>query len=541
MRLRRSRIVPLLVVSLLVGALSCMKATANAEGAPIAMSTSTPPKLIVFITVDQLRGDMLDRYSKDLRRGYARLMRGAWFTNGFHDHAITETAPGHASTMSGRFPRSTGITSNSAGVIDRNYPLLVGMPNEIGASPDRFKGTTLFDWLHAKDSRTRALSVSKKDRAAILPIGKAKENVYWFSNNGSFTTSTYYRDALPEWVVRFNARRIAQSYAGAFWSLSRDPSAYTEPDSVPFEKGGNDFTFPHPFPPDTLNAAAYIPATPAMDSITALFALAGLQALDLGRGPQTDILAVSFSATDYVGHAYGPDSREAHENEIRLDETLGWFLDSLYRLRDSSTIQIALTGDHGMSPIPELARQRGEATGDQGLRVSLRQLVADVRNGLRSAGADTNAFIYEGELVSVDRAALHRARVSVDSLLNAFANAAKRVPGVARVDRMSAIRRADFQRDNIARRWSHQIPEGSPVDIVITLTRYSYWTLIPATHGSPYDQDASVPIIFYGPWARPGRYATFARTVDMGVTLAQIAGVRPLETVDGVVLMQALR
>ena len=278
-----------------------------------------------------------------------------------------------------------------------------------------------------------------------------------------------------------------------------------------------------------------------MDSITALFALEGLQQLDLGRGPQTDILAVSFSATDYVGHAYGPDSREAHENEMRLDETIGWFLDSLYKLRDSSTIQIALTGDHGVSPIPELARQRGEATGDQGLRVTLRQQVLDVRAALRAARADTMAFIYEGELVSLDRAALARAGVNADSLLDAFTAAAKRVPGVARVDRMSAIRKANFERDPIARRWSHQIPEGSPVELVLTLTRYSYWGTIPATHGSPYDQDAWVPIIFYGPWTKPGKYEGFARTVDMGVTLARIAGVQPSEKVDGVVLTRALR
>lgn len=524
-----------------VTSLGCMKATANAEGAPLTSTTIAPPKLVVFITVDQLRGDMLDRYRNDLRYGFARLMRGAWFVNGFQDHAITETAPGHASIMSGRFPRSTGIVSNLTGVIDPNYSLLTGLPGEVGASPERFQGTTLFDWLSAKDKRTRALSVSKKDRGAILPIGRARQNVYWFSANGSFTTSTYYRDTLPAWVQEFNARRIAQSYAGAAWRLSRDSSTYPEPDSVPLEKGGRDFMFPHEFPLDSLGATAYIAATPTMDSITALFALEGLRRLDIGHGPQTDILAVSFSATDYVGHAYGPDSREAHENEIRLDETIGWFLDSLYRLRDSSTIMIALTGDHGMSPIPELARARGEAKGDQGLRVTLRPQVAELHAGLRAAGVDTLAFFYDGETVALDRAALSAAKINADSLLRAFTAAAKQVRGVARVDRIADIRRADFAIDPIARRWAHQIPEKSDVDLVITLTRYSYWSNIPATHGSPYDQDAYVPIIFYGPWAKPGRYSNFARSVDMGVTLAAITGVRPLEKVDGVVLMQGLR
>lgn len=526
----------------IVASLSCMRATATAEGTPIAPSAAGRPKLVVFITVDQLRGDMLDRYRSDLSRGYARLMRGAWFVNGFQDHAITETAPGHASTMSGRFPRSTGITSNSTGVVDPKYPLVVGLNGEVGASPDRFQGTTLTDWLTAKDKRTKALSVSKKDRGAILPIGKSKRDVYWFSANGSFTTSQYYRDTLPTWVKEFNDRHIAQRYIGAQWSLSRDPSTYSEPDTVPQEKNGQDNVFPHYFPNDSIRAAQYMAATPTMDSVIALFALEGVRRLGIGDGPETDVLAVSFSATDYVGHSFGPDSREAHENEIRLDQTLGWFIDSLYAMRDSANIIIALTGDHGVSPIPELARARGQAKGDEGLRVNLRAEVAAARAGLARARADSMSFFYDGETVAIDRAAIQRAGLKPDSVLDAFANAARQVRGIARVDRMADVRHADFATDPIARRWAHQIPENSPVALVITLTRYSYWgTTLPATHGSPYDQDAHVPIIFYGPWIQPGRYNDFVRTVDMGVTLAAIAGVRPLEKVDGVVLLKAIR
>ena len=501
----------------------------------------TPPRLIVVITVDQLRGDMLERYRSDLKFGYARLMQGAWFTNGFQDHAITETAPGHASVMSGRFPSSTGITSNSTGVVDSRYPLVTGVRTEPGASPERFRGTTLTDWLIAKDPRTRALSVSLKDRGAILPIGRSIQDVYWWSVNGSFTTSVYYRDTLPAWVAAFNDRRIPQRYAGAFWTLSRDPSTYAEPDSVSWEKNGVDNVFPHPFPEDTAAAMSYLRATPTMDSLIALFALEGVTRTGIGRGPQTDVMAVSFSATDFIGHAFGPDSREAHENEIRLDQTIGWFLDSLYKLRDSSTVMIALTGDHGMSPIPELARERGQATGDQGLRVSLRGVATALRNSIVQAGGDSSAFEYDLETVTIDRAALQRAAIVPDSVLSAFIRLARQVPGVARVDRMSALRRANFDRDPIARRWAHQIPESSPVELVVTLTRYSYWNIAVSTHGSPYDQDASVPIIFYGPWVRPGKYTTFTRTVDMGTTLAAIAGVKPLERVDGVVLKAIIR
>jgi predicted AlkP superfamily pyrophosphatase or phosphodiesterase len=530
------------VAASLVLAAGCAGAQSGSS-APTATAPATRPKLIVLIVVDQFRGDMLERYHNDLNAGYARLMNGgAWFTNAFQDHAITETAPGHASTMSGRFPAHTGITSNSTGVVDQTYDLLTGTPREFGASPFRFQGTTLTDWLTANDSRTRAFSVSRKDRGAILPIGVSKQQVYWFSNNGSFTTSNYYRDTLPSWVTAFNARRIPQTYAGKSWSLSRPMTTYPEPDSVPNERAGRDFVFPHVFPADTAQAVVYLQTTPIMDSLTALFALEGLNRLDIGRGPQTDVMSVSFSATDYIGHAYGPDSREAHENEIRLDQTLGWFLDSLYKLRDPSTVMLALTGDHGVSPIPELARAKGIATGNEGLRVNLRPIVADMRAYVAGRGGDSTAIVYDGETFSVDRVKLRSARIGADSILNMFSRFALQVPGVARVDRFSAMRRANPDRDPVARRWTHQFGPDEPVDLAVTLTRYSYWgNGAVATHGSPYDQDAWVPIIFYGPWVKPGRYTTFARTVDIGVTLGAIAGVKPTEKVDGVVLKTAIK
>jgi predicted AlkP superfamily pyrophosphatase or phosphodiesterase len=520
--------------------LSC----AHAQPVASAPQAGPPPKLVVLIVVDQLRDDMLDRYRADLTRGYARLMDGgAWFTNAFQDHAITETAPGHASTMSGRFPAHTGIISNSAGVLDPTYPLLLGTRNETGASPEAwFIGTTLTDWLIAKDPRTRALSVSRKDRGAILPIGRSKQQVYWYSTLGAFTTSTYYRDSLPPWVVAFNDRHVPQSFAGKSWALSRPASAYSEPDSVPNERNGRDFVFPHLFSADSLEAASDIMTTPYMDSVTALFALDGLDQLGIGRGPQTDLMSVSFSATDYVGHTYGPDSREAHENEIRLDQTIGWFLDSLFKLRDPGTVMVALTGDHGSSPIPELARARGEAKGEQGLRVTLRPVVDSVQRYIAAKGGNPNMIEYTGETFSVSHPDMKARGIDPDTLLDLFKRLALRVPGVARVDRLSDLRKANPNRDYIARRWTHQIPETELTDLAITLTRYSIWSASAvATHGSPYDQDAHVPIIFYGPWVRPGKYTTFARTVDLGVTLAAIAGVQPTEKVDGVVLKAAIK
>lgn len=532
-----------LLVPVLAAAVAGCGASANAgipeEAAP-RVATAEAPRLVVVITVDQLRGDMLDRYRSDMRYGLARLMRGAWFVNGFQDHAITETAPGHASILSGRFPRSTGIMSNSAGVVDRDYRLLVGYQNEPGASPLRFQGTTLHDWLRARNARSRIFSVSRKDRGAILPVGRAKQDVYWYSATGAFTTSDYYRDSLPDWVEAFNARRIPHRYAGRAWTLLKDPSAYPSPDSVEFENRGRNYVFPHRFSEDSNRAAAEVSNTPVSDSIVALFALEGLRRTGIGRGPHTDIMAVSFSATDAVGHTWGPDSREAHDNQMRLDITLGWFLDSLYAQRDSTTVMIAFTADHGVQPNPGLARQRGEARGDQGLIVSLAPQVAAVRSALAARGVDSMAFEYDEQLIGIDRPAVAAKGLDADSILNAFAASARGVRGVARVDWMRDLRRA-ASGDVIARRWMNQVGPDSPVDLVITLTQYSYWYNATATHGSPYDQDAHVPIIFYGPWAKPGRYPQFVRVVDIAPTLAAITGVAPAERLDGVALTSALR
>src|SRR5438093_3455344 len=164
------------------------------------------PKLLVVITVDQLRRDYLDRYRTQLNGGLAMLVKqGADFTEAYQDHAVTETAPGHSTILSGRWPAHTGIIRNTAGVQD-SAALLIGIVGP-GASPARFRGTELFDWLQAAEPKARALSVSRKDRGAILPIGRARQQVYWYQS-GFFTTSRYYADSLPLWVREFNGRRI---------------------------------------------------------------------------------------------------------------------------------------------------------------------------------------------------------------------------------------------------------------------------------------------------------------------------------------------
>ena len=495
------------------------------------------PTLVVLITIDQMRGDYLERFGSQLTGGLGRLMRGgAWYTNAHHDHAITETAPGHATLLSGRFPRSTGITANRVGVDDDAAPLIANGVGP-GASPKRFVGTTLSDWLTANDRRSRTFSVSTKDRGAILPVGTSRSQVYWYSPDGRFVTSTYYRDALPPWVEAFNDRHFPQTFAGRSWDLLLPDSAYHEADSVSAEGGGSGFVFPHVLPDDPIDAASIVRGTPFIDEITLAFALHGVRSLSLGAAPQTDLLAISLSGTDYIGHRYGPDSREMHDQIVRVDRALGAFLDSLYRLRDSTRVTLVLTGDHGVGTIPELAPATTRPTP---ARVTLYPLLPALRAGLRTAGVDTLAFEIDQPIVLVDRLAFEKTNVNADSAIASFADQVRRLPGVARVDRLEALR-ADTLSDPIARRWSHQFPSSAPVELVVTLTPFSLWQGNIASHGSPYDYDSNVPLVFYGAGVQPGKHTEFVRTVDLAATLAEIAGVRPLERLDGVVLRNALR
>src|SRR3989442_8381265 len=222
-------------------------------GLGVGTAPAPRPRLVVVITVDQLRPVSLDRYRPQLKGGFAMLLKtGASFTDAYQDHAVTETAPGHSTILSGRWPVHTGINRNLAGVQDRAASL-IGV-NGLGASPTRFRGTEFFDWLKAADSGARALSISGKDRGAILPIGRAKEHVYWYFG-GYFTTSRYYADSLPTWVRVFNGQRVPFRAAGTQWTLFLPERDYPEPDSAAFENHGRGFLFTHRLPPDSEPAA----------------------------------------------------------------------------------------------------------------------------------------------------------------------------------------------------------------------------------------------------------------------------------------------
>jgi len=407
------------------------------------------------------------------------------------------------------------------------------------------------DWLKAANSLSRGLSMSRKDRAAILPMGRAHEEVYW-DGRGVMTTSTYYARELPPWVRAFNARRIPQRAAGSAWELLLAPAAYSEPDSQPWENGGEDVVFPHRRPADTTAGVAAFLRSPAADEYTLAFALEGVNTLGLGRGPATDLLAVSLSATDYIGHPYGPGSLEMHDQIVRLDRTLGVFLDSLFRLRDSSTIIVALTADHGVTPPLEYSRVvNGLDVGGLELTTFGRAMDSALTGRIGTPPAPPGPWTSSDKgLVLMRRRALAARGVNVDSLVALWRTAAGRSRWVARVDTRATLAAADTSRDAVARRWRHLLPLDWEAELMITLRPGCLWlpywapslwsARVVADHGSPSEEDARVPLMLWGSGVRPGRIAGRVSVVDLAPTLARLAGVRPLEPLDGRVLVEAL-
>jgi hypothetical protein len=498
------------------------------------------PALVVLITVDQFRGDYLDRFGSQFTGGLKRFRtESALFPHAIQDHAITETAPGHSTLLSGREPAHTEIIDNEHGVPDPEMTL-IGDIKGPGASPRRFVGTELFDWMRARDAKARVLSVSRKDRGAILPVGRAKGDVYWFGLGG-FTTSKYYADQLPDWVKKFNDNMRFDNLAGTQWNLLLPRSQYPEPDTVWAENGGVDFIFPHVLP-SAEALRGRIAAYPWMDSLTLAFALDGVHALNLGKralqassssNTMPDLLTISLSTTDAIGHAFGPDSRELHDQVLRVDHWLGEFLDSLQHQVPANRTVLVLTGDHGVSPIPEATEGGGP-----GGRVWLGDLADSVEASLERKHHVEFGVYFGNGLFFGDLATLKDRHVNVDSLSDAILAAAMKREGV----RVGFTRRTlPASTDSGAVRWRRTIPANFGwLTALVAKPDFVWSDRVIAEHGAPNAQSMSIPIAFMGPGISTGRYERQVRSVDIAPTLALLLGVKPSERLDGVPIPEAL-
>ena len=340
------------------------------------------PKLVIMLVVDQLRGDLLDRYEPAFTAGFRQLLdEGFRFTQASHAHARTSTAPGHATLTTGVHPSRHGVVANSwyeqigfawessYAVGDPPSPILdfETEPSLPGRSPKTILREGLPDWLHNANDRSRRISISKKDRAAITMGGQTSEHVYWLLPElGRFITSTHYRNRYPRWLERFNQRVMPAIAAETVWDTGVPERfrSLARPDGAAYEYDGIHSTFPHVSSEEAPGDNAQVHNAWGFDQSrvdAAVMALAYevIDEFDLGQRREQDYLAISLSATDRVGHAFGPFSQEQLSNLIHVDRLLGEFFDYLDEEVGEDKWLIGLAGDHGVLTIPEAQVEMG--------------------------------------------------------------------------------------------------------------------------------------------------------------------------------------
>jgi predicted AlkP superfamily pyrophosphatase or phosphodiesterase len=541
------------------------------------------PRLVLLIVVDQFRYDYLERFG-DLfgPNGFRRLMRdGAVWTQANYDHFPTYTAPGHGTMMTGAYPAESGIVGNEwidrasakriTSVSDDTVKLLgSGDPKEGAASPRRLMSSTVGDELRlATTDRSKVIGISVKDRSAILPAGRHANAAYWLSNTGTMASSTYYFNQLPAWVTAFNATKPADKYFGAKWDRLLDENEYIKragPDTPPWEvvssTTGDTNAFPHTITGGAkeINPSFYyaLDHSPFSNDLLVSFAQQAITNEQLGQDDDTDVLTVSFSANDYVGHRYGPYSQEAMDITLRVDRQIATLLDFVQSHVGLANTLVAFTADHGVSPIPEHAA----ALGLGGARVKTTDILAAIHAALTAHynpqgkspdpsadyiykynwwGTLTEAFINGNVYFNYD--ALKRDKVDLDEISRVVAAAALTIPGVARsFTRAQLLRGETSITDPIERRVIHGFYPGRSGDVVMIAEPYKYLgDTITATHGSPYTYDTHVPVIIMGTGVTPGRYLDPASPADIAPTLSALLRITAPSSAVGRVLREAIR
>lgn len=494
--------------------------------APLA-AAGGQPRLVVVFTVDQFRYDYLERFGDGYRGGIARLLKeGAVFTNAHFEHAPTATAVGHSVIFTGAFPSSSGIVGNEwydrtskrqvTSVSDDSVTLL-GAPGTSAASPHRLLAPTIGDVLK-RAGKSRVIGISLKDRSAILPGGRAADAAYWYdTKTGNVVSSSYYMKSLPAWVEEFNARRLVDRFAGRDWTpLSNGAPLLRLP------SGGPEYF-------------ARLTASPFGNELLAELAKAAVRAERLGRGPATDLLSVSFSSNDYVGHRWGPESPHVRDVSLRTDLLLGELLAFLEAEVGRDNLLVVFTSDHGVAPIPE------ELPPGQGGRISGKTLSEAIEKRLAERfGAGPWVVGFAGPAPYLDHERAAERKVPLVELRREAAEALRQVRGVARVYTAEDLAngRSGDEIDRRVRNGYH--PERSP-DLFPVAERFWVFGSERASHGSPHDYDAHVPVIFLGSGIRPGRHERRIALNDVAPTLAALLGLRAPEASAGEPLPEVVR
>lgn len=537
----------------------------------------TRARLVLLIVVDQFRYDYLERFG-DLfvAKGLGRLMReGAWWTSVAYDHMPTSTAPGHATLMTGTWPAENGIIGNEwfdretgssvTSVSDTAAKLLGGEEGAKAASPRRMLASTLGDELRlATQGRSKVIGISVKDRGAILTAGRGATAAYWFSaKTGQVVSSDYYFNQLPLWVTSFNNTRPADKYFGARWERLLPEAEYTRragPDAPSWEKTGTSKDtniFPHTI---TGGASApgpafydELPSSPFANDLLISFAEQAIAGELLGQDDDTDVLSLSLSANDYVGHRFGPYSQEAMDITLRTDRQIAALLDYVDARVGLRNTVVAFTADHGVAPIPEHAA----AVNLPGGRVKTSSMLEAVRARINARYAGGSGELQNGApsvrdyvqsfsngQIYFNTAALMRDRINREEIERIAGEAAITTLGIARYFTRTQLEAGRVSTtDPVARRVLHGFHPQRSGDVVIVCEPFKFFgesSATGTTHGSPYSYDTHVPLIIMGGEVKAGRYREAASPADIAPTLAALLRMQPPSNATGRVLLESL-
>ncbi|MEW6130986.1 MAG: alkaline phosphatase family protein [Acidobacteriota bacterium] len=508
---------------------------------------SAKPKLVLVIVVDQFRYDFLERFADLLGRdGFRRLIEGgAFFTNANYDYVPTYTAPGHASIFTGSVPAQNGIVGNNwfdretgknrvmVSDLNARSVTMKGISETPGSfSPRVLIGTTIGDQIRLSNNfKSKVIAVSQKDRSAILPGGQKPNGAFWYqASDGTFITSDYYASELPAWVKAFNTNTRPDKYFNMKWELSAKPEIYSRAQSqnLPIQKSPLGDKFPY-----AMNAGEAKPTgkfysafeySPYASEHLAEFAEAAIDAEKLGEDEYPDLLSVSFSSPDLIGHAFGPDSREIVDTYIRLDQTIAGLLNFIDRKVGLANTVIAVTGDHGVCPVPEYAK----SVGFDADRIPGTRLIETVNKALTKKfgeGKWVQAFV--NDQLYLDPKVIAQYKADASEVERSAGEAAITVPGVVNFFTRTQITEGDLPTTPIGRRVMNGFNRKRSGDVWIIAKPFYFFMegTLPTTHGSPYNYDTHVPIIFWGKSVQKGRFSIDCAPSDIAPTLASILGV----------------
>lgn len=505
---------------------------------PHARASQPTPRLVIWITVDQMRGDYLTRYARHFGDGgFNRLLRaGTWFKNAHFGHAITETAPGHATLFSGVAPREHGIVGNSwllqdgtgvTSVADDKSPLIgpgvtSGLSSEKGRSPVHLLSPTLADVLvRETGGKAHFIAISMKDRGAILPAGQSGLAL-WMGPSG-FVTSTHY-GSVPSWATEAHRVHPPESYLTEGWPLLLDEAEYgNESAASPHADKSLKVGFPHEFPAK-LSPALVLKHTPFGDSAVLDLGETAIEGENLGADDVVDVLALSLSSTDMIGHMYGPESRELEDQLVRLDRELSDFFEFCDRKVGAKHFGVVLSSDHGGAESVEYFEKQGIV----GVRLSEAAVEKAATLALQKKYGKQTYFLG----VASPYVVLRRESIAADGkdLGEVRRVVAEGVSNVAGVHLAQSVGET-LPDGTLGEKLAAAFHPGRSGDVYVVPERHSLFLQkesFAATHGSPWDYDTHVPIILAFGGQPAGRISERAVDVRSLVpTVAEWIGVPP--------------